>query len=110
SFDTIYSEEREADLRSLRNFDRRTFIKAVGATIGAVLAKGLVTPHSFQLIEIASAATDKDYGTKGQEGKRPFTFAYISDTHLYERTLNQRFVRAAIKAVEDVNALDPQPD
>jgi len=32
------------------------------------------------------------------------------DTHLYERTLNQRFVRGAVKAVEDVNALDPQPD
>ena len=43
-------------------------------------------------------------------GKPPFTFAYISDTHLYERTLNQRFVRGAVKAVEDVNALDPQPD
>jgi 3',5'-cyclic AMP phosphodiesterase CpdA len=43
-------------------------------------------------------------------GQPPFTFAYISDTHLYERTLNQRFVRGAVKAVEDVNALDPQPD
>src|SRR5437868_6060902 len=110
SVETKYMEEREAALRSLRNCDRRTFIKAVGATMGAVLAKGLVTPHSFQLIEIASAATDKDFGPKGQEGKRPFSFAYISDTHLYERTLNQRFVRAAVKAVEDINALDPQPD
>src|SRR5262249_39687305 len=28
----------------------------------------------------------------------------------YERTLNQRFVRSAVRAVQDVNALDPQPD
>jgi len=41
---------------------------------------------------------------------QPFTFAYISDTHLYEKKLNQRFVRAIEKAVADVNALDPQPD
>jgi 3',5'-cyclic AMP phosphodiesterase CpdA len=39
-----------------------------------------------------------------------FRFAYISDTHLYERKLNERFVRAALKAVEDVNALEPKPD
>ena len=37
-------------------------------------------------------------------------FAYISDTHLYEKTLNERFVRAILKAVDDVNALNPQPD
>ena len=43
-------------------------------------------------------------------GQRPFSFAYISDTHLYEKKLNERFVRAILKAVEDVNALDPQPD
>ena len=43
-------------------------------------------------------------------GKPPFTFAYISDTHLYEQKLNERFVRSALKAVDDVNALDPQPD
>ena len=30
----------------------------------------------------------------GWRGSAPFTFAYISDTHLYQRTLNQRFVRA----------------
>jgi 3',5'-cyclic AMP phosphodiesterase CpdA len=29
---------------------------------------------------------------------------------MYVRTLNQRFVKGAVKAVEDVNALDPQPD
>ena len=39
-----------------------------------------------------------------------FRFAYISDSHLYERGINDRFVRSLLKAVDDVNALDPQPD
>src|SRR5689334_1921918 len=110
SVETKYMEERDAALKGLRRLDRRGFIKAMGAAMGAVAARGLITPHSFQLVTLADAATDKSFGAKDSEGKRPFTFAYISDTHLYERTLNQRFVRAAIKAVEDVNALDPQPD
>src|SRR5271157_6032518 len=110
SVETKYIEERETVLKSLRRLDRRAFLKVVGATMGATLARGLMPPHSFQLITLADAATDKNFGMKSQNGDRPFTFAYISDTHLYDRTLNQRFVRAAVKAVEDVNALDPQPD
>jgi len=110
SVETKYMEEREKALRGLRGLDRRGFLKVLGATMGAVAAKGLLAPHSFQLITMADAATDKGYSKTGAEGKRPFSFAYISDSHLYERTLNQRFVRAAVKAVEDVNALDPQPD
>ena len=49
-------------------------------------------------------------------GSRPtakpekFSFAYVSDTHLYSPKLNDQFVRAAIRAVDDVNRLDPQPD
>ena len=46
-------------------------------------------------------------------GGRPtpgFTIAYISDTHLYTRDVNDRFIRSAVKAVEEVNALNPQPD
>jgi len=41
-----------------------------------------------------------------------FTFAYISDSHLVVtgQKKDHRFARALIKAVEDVNALDPQPD
>lgn len=103
-------EERDAVLRAIRTMDRRSFIRVLGATMGAVAARGLLPPHSFQLVTLADAAVDKSFAAVGEKGKRPFTFAYISDTHLYERTLNQRFVRAAVKAVEDVNALDPQPD
>jgi predicted MPP superfamily phosphohydrolase len=103
-------EERDNVLRAVRRLDRRCFLKIAGAAVGAVLAKGLIPPHSFQLVTLADAAVEKGTGTNGMAGQPPFTFAYISDTHLYERTLNQRFVRAAVKAVDDVNALDPQPD
>ena len=63
-------------------------------------AAGIIQPHSFQLVNVAHAASPE----------LNFRFAYVSDTHLYARGMNHRFARAAIKAVEDVNALDPQPD
>ncbi|MET0283267.1 MAG: metallophosphoesterase [Polyangiales bacterium] len=44
-------------------------------------------------------------------GKREqFRFAYISDAHLYKRTLNDRFANALLRAVDDVNAMNPAPD
>ncbi len=110
SVETKYMEDRDAVLRGLRGLDRRTFLKVLAATTGAVMAKSLMPPHSFQLVEVANAAPDKTAGAAGMAGKPPFTFAYISDSHLYQRTLNQRFVRAVARAVDDVNALDPQPD
>jgi Icc protein len=103
-------EARDRTLRALRGLDRRTLFKVSAASAGAALAKGLVPPHSFQLVEVANAAVDKNWARTGAQGKPPFTFAYISDTHLYTKKLNERFVRGALKAVEDVNALDPQPD
>jgi predicted phosphodiesterase len=114
SLETKYMEERDTVLKALRRCDRRTFLKISAAAMGAVLGKGLMPPHTFQLVELANAAVNPDIGkgfaTRSEQGNRPFTFAYISDSHLYERTLNQRFVRAIVKAVDDVNALDPQPD
>src|SRR6266853_1042518 len=110
SVETKYMDDRDAVLRGLRQLDRRTFLKVLAATTGAVMAKGLIPPHTFQLVEVANAATDKAFGASGMLGSPAFTFAYISDAHLYERTLNQRFVRGIVKAVDDVNALDPQPD
>ena len=110
SVETKFYEDRKRVLTALRRCDRRTFLKISAATMGAALAKGLVVPHTFQLVEVANAAVDKNFGKTGAQGAAPFRFAYISDAHLYERTLNQRFVRALVKAVDDVNALDPQPD
>ncbi len=114
SIETKFYEDRARVMRALRNCDRRTFLKISAATMGAVLARGLMPPHTFQLVEVASAAVGPEIGkafaTKSEPGALPFRFAYISDSHLYERTLNQRFVRSIVKAVDDVNALDPQPD
>ena len=110
SVETKCYENRDRVMNALRNCDRRTFLKLSAATAGAVLAKGLIPPHSFQLVEVANAAIEKGSGSVGAQGAAPFRFAYISDSHLYERKLNQRFVRAILKAVDDVNALDPQPD
>lgn len=101
SIETKHYEERADFFERLRHLSRRDFFKLAGLSAGAAMAKGLVWPHAFQLVDVADAA----------QGPAPkFTFAYISDTHLYEQTLNDRFVRAIMKAVDDVNALDPQPD
>ena len=88
------------DLARLGHLDRRAFMKIAGISAGIAAAKGLIVPHGFQLVEMAHA-----------EGVHEgFKFAYISDTHLYTEKVNDRFVRSIIKAVDDVNALDPQPD
>jgi len=103
SIETKHYEERDAFFRGLGRVSRRSFFKLAGVSAAAALAKGLVTPQSFQLVELA-------WADEGGQPKPKFTFAYISDTHLYEQKLNDRFVRAILKAVDDVNALDPQPD
>jgi len=103
SIETKHYEERDsffADLARLGHLDRRAFMKIAGISAGIAAAKGLITPHGFQLVEMAHA-----------EGvNQGFKFAYISDTHLYAEKVNDRFVRSILKAVDDVNALDPQPD
>lgn len=104
SIETRHEEERLAffaDLARLGNLSRRGFLKVAGISAGIAAAKGLVTPTSFHLVEMA-AAQEADQAS--------FFFAYISDTHLYKKELNDRFVRAILKAVDDVNGLDPQPD
>lgn len=84
---------------------RRKFLKLAAAAAG-VAATQTFAPHSFQLVEVVEAAAPLSSAPAHQ----PFTFAYISDSHLYEKTLNERFVRQLERAVADINALDPQPD
>jgi 3',5'-cyclic-AMP phosphodiesterase len=100
SIETKHEQERAELFDALSRLDRRGFMRVAGLSAGIAAGLGVVNPHSFQLVEVAEA-----------QGTRPrFSFAYISDTHLYERKLNDRFVRSILRAVDDVNALDPQPD
>jgi len=103
SVETKYMEEREEFFRALRKLDRRSFIKLSTAALGAVAAHGIMPPNSFQPVKMAYAQTGSGMGDS-------FRMAYISDSHLYEKDVNDRFVRALMRAVDDVNALDPQPD
>jgi 3',5'-cyclic-AMP phosphodiesterase len=103
SIETKWMEDRERVMRDLLKLPRRAFVKVAGAALGATIAKNLLPPHSFQLVQVVEAATTTTPAVN-------FTFAYISDTHIYTTDLNDRFVRATLKAVDDVNRLDPQPD
>src|SRR5688572_8354895 len=98
-------ESREAALRALAKLDRRDFMRVSTAVLGATLAKGLVSPHSFSTIEIARAQEPipgaQEPGKVVAAGdKGPFRVAYISDSHLYERKLNDRFLNALMRAVD----------
>ena len=45
----------------------------------------------------------------GQQAE-PFRFAWISDTHLYPKDVNTRFVDKTIRAFKEVQAMDPPAD
>jgi 3',5'-cyclic AMP phosphodiesterase CpdA len=102
SIETKHLEQRAEFYKALKTLDRRAFLKVSAAAFGAAAASGMVTPHSFQPVKVEAQAA----GSK----QEPFTFAYISDSHLYKRTLNDRFVNALLRAVDDVNSMQPQPD
>jgi Icc protein len=101
SVETKYMEQRQRLFRGLLNLDRRSFLKVSAAAMGA--AAGLATPHCFTPVTVAQE-------NEGSGENETFRFAYISDSHLYERDVNDRFARSLLRAVDDVNHLDPQPD
>jgi Icc protein len=103
SVETKYMSERGKLFNALRNLDRRSFLKISAAAMGAVAARGLLPPFSFLPVRVATAST-------GSAKVESFRFAYISDSHLYEKEVNDRFVRSLLRAVDDVNNLDPPPD
>jgi len=103
SIETKYCEQRESFFRGLNNLDRRSFLKVSAAAMGAAAASGVVSCPSFQSVTVAGQDSASQRNT-------PFRFAYISDSHLYEKKINDRFARALLRAVEDINSLDPQPD
>jgi predicted MPP superfamily phosphohydrolase len=82
----------ERDVITRRVFLRRSLLAGVAAGAAA---------HGFlPLIQTVDVA----YGAEA------FKFAWISDTHLYPKTLNTRFVEKFERAVADVNAMKPAPD
>jgi 3',5'-cyclic AMP phosphodiesterase CpdA len=95
-----YLKERDDYFGRVERLSRRDFMRASGLAAAAAAALGKEAPHSFQPVDVVHADTPE----------KSFRFAYISDSHLYEKSLNERFVRAILKAVDDVNAMDPQPD
>ncbi len=100
SIETKHLEQRLELFRGLQALDRRGFLKVSLAAMGAAVASRVsFHPHSFQPVSVAQADTG--------EG---FRFAYISDSHLYEKKINDRFMRQLMRAVDDVNRLDPPPD
>jgi 3',5'-cyclic AMP phosphodiesterase CpdA len=103
-----YLADRTQYFKKLTSLSRRDFLRAAGVAAAAATAAGTVPAHSFQLIDVHADSPVQTGG--GGAPTKSFTLAYVSDSHLYEKTLNERFVRAAVKAVADVNALDPPPD
>jgi 3',5'-cyclic AMP phosphodiesterase CpdA len=95
-----YLQEREAYFEGVRKLGRRDFLRVSGLAAAAALASDKLPPHSFQPVDVVRADAPA----------QSFRFAYISDTHLYERALNERFVRSTLKAVDDINDLSPAPD
>ena len=63
--------------------NRRDFLKASSMAAATAAATGKIVPHSFQPVDVVNADAPE----------KSFRFAYVSDSHLYQKTLNERFVR-----------------
>ena len=81
------------------NITRRTFIRS-SLLAGAAVGAGAVVHGALPLINTIDLAF----------GASSFSFAWISDTHLYPKTLNTRFVDKAVRAIKEVNSMKPTAD
>lgn len=88
--------EKSAAPQSM-GISRRTFLHR--SLLAGTMA-GAATYGWFPLLNTLDVA----YGAEN------FKFAWISDTHLYPRDVNTRFVEKAKRAVQDVMAMDPPAD
>src|ERR1700728_4001765 len=87
SVETRYLEERQSLMSRLQHLDRRSFLKvSTGAMAAAVAAGASNHFHSFLPINVAYAGE----GGGGSPAGPGFTFAYISDSHLYIKKNNER--------------------
>jgi 3',5'-cyclic-AMP phosphodiesterase len=77
---------------------RRTFLHKSLLTAG--VAAGAATYGWFPLINTIDLAW----------GQTAFKFAWVSDTHLYPKDVNTRFVDKAVRAMKEVQAMNPPAD
>jgi len=91
------TKEREGDHGTPSGITRRAFLSRSILTGAAI---GMASQGFLPILNTVDLAF----------GAESFRFAWISDTHLYPETLNTRFVEKATKAVNDVNAMKPEPD
>jgi len=77
---------------------RRTFIHRSCLVGAASVGETFAWWPLMSTIDIAHAA------------EQPFKFAWISDTHLYPRSLNTRFVEKTVRAAKEVQAMSPPAD
>jgi hypothetical protein len=78
-------------------FTRRTFLHR---SLMAGAAAGTATYGWFPLINTIDVA----------HAQQSFKFAWISDTHLYPKSVNTRFVDKATRAVKEAQAMSPAAD
>jgi 3',5'-cyclic AMP phosphodiesterase CpdA len=76
---------------------RRTFLHK---TVAAGVAVGAASVGWFPTINTMDIAL----------GAETFKFAWISDTHLYPKDVNTRFVEKAVRAAKEVQAMSPPAD
>jgi Icc protein len=106
------SERRELD-RSLRAAGERPDTSAAWTRrsfIHKSLLRGAVGAAScgfFPLINTVDLAWGQAAGQAAGQG---FRFAWVSDTHLYPRALNSRFVEKTVRAFKEVQAMNPPAD
>ena len=77
---------------------RRTFIHRSCLTGAATVAQTFGWWPLLNTIDVAYAAEE------------PFKFAWVSDTHLYPRSVNTRFVEKVQRAAREVQAMNPPAD
>jgi len=77
---------------------RRTFIHRSCLTGAATVGQTFGWWPLINTIDVAHAA------------EAPFKFAWISDTHLYPKSVNQRFVDKLQRAVKEVQSMNPPAD
>jgi 3',5'-cyclic AMP phosphodiesterase CpdA len=83
--------------RSLR-LTRRTLLHR---SLLTGVAAGAASYGWFPLINTIDLA----YGAEA-----PFKFAWLSDTHLYPKEVNTRFVEKTVRAAKEIQAMDPPAD